>query len=264
MKKTVILPLLLAVVASLTSCKKESSNVYGWIQLASITSENHDTNSQNITAFKYAEYDKKGNKKVVDGSVISSLPVICQQTQSNSDTTLIEYAYSSKGDTLTVDFTMKDKSKSREVYLLNDLNMADRKVVDGKDVVLENIKYDTYGYRTNYNDNVLKSSMRNYTSVNRDDKLTATFKMANLENVIGLQQFGVPGDEYLNYCDNFGEQNSALLAGITTTEDAELCYYSFMYEFNTHKCITKEVITRNGKTYITNTYTYEYFSIQKD
>ena len=265
MKNGLILPLMMVVFASLTSCEGSNgdSGLFGWVAISSIISKDDASGDESVTSFTYAEYDSNGTKTPIKDGLVTTIPIIYQQSMTDSDTEMIEYDYSAKGDTLTIDFTLTDGSKSSDIYLLNSERMAYKEVIDGQGVLLDDIKYDNYGYRTLYDDIVLENSNGVYTQATKDGKLVATYEMTHISNPMGIQQYGIPGEEDVHFCDNFGKQSRGFIASIDTTEKDEYCHYEFDYEFNFDGYIAREIITRNGKPFKTNTYNYVYFSVEK-
>ncbi|MEG1635160.1 MAG: hypothetical protein RR388_06000 [Rikenellaceae bacterium] len=255
MKKLLFLPLLFLGVA-FSSCNIDDNDpYYGYICVTDITTENHQTGAKSSIEFDYVEYDAAGNPMpIVDGKV-KSIPIINSQRITNGTTSEIKYTYSENMKYLTIDSKNSD-GQTVDKYRLNDVMMADGKLVGSTYVDLDNIKYDSKGYRTFYNGNNIFSESGEYTRVEKDGQTIATYNYSILLNVMGFQQLGILGEEYINACDNFGKQSRHFLSSAIIKEDGNNVLYEFKYELDYYGYIRYEYISRDNKPYITRKYNY--------
>lgn len=255
MKKLLILPLLLLIVGLSSCTKSDNESYFGYIVVTSIESTNHDTGVRSVSDFGYVQYDANFNPIPIVNGTVMSIPILSRQTITNDKVSEIKYTYLEQMKYLAVEIKSTD-GDLQEKYKLNDLLMAESKLVGETYVTLDNIRYDAKGFRTLYNGLSLFSESSEYTRVEKDGNVVATYDYTMFINPMGLQQLNIPGEKYLNVCDNFGKQSRHLLSRATIQENDAPVVYEYKYSFDPYGYIHEEFITRDGKPYITRRYSY--------
>lgn len=256
LKKLLILPLVV-LVASFSSCSDIKSDPYfGYVFVTEIETSNYETGKLSVSTYDYVQYDKNYKPQPIVNATVTSIPILARQTFTNNDVSEIKYTYTDQMKNLEI-VTKTNESETMEKYRLNDLMMADAKMVGEIYVPLENIKYDAKGFRTYYDGYDIYSESNEYKRVEKDGEVVATYEYTMHPNAMSFQQLNIPGEKYYNACDNFGKQSRYFLSRATIVEQGVNVVYDYTYYFDYNGYIVEEMIMKDRKPYINRKYRYK-------
>lgn len=122
------------------------------------------------------------------------------------------------------------------------------------------ISYDDFGYRSKVDDMEIKYSStsiyRNCESVSKNGSQIIKYEYSSNRQFIGLQQYGIIGEEHSWATDRFGYQNANLLSTMYRMEDDVEVKYTYSYVIDNYGLVKEEIIKRNDQDFMTNKYVY--------
>lgn len=244
----------LATTISLTSCNESvsSSGDAIYTVLTELESTNYESGKVATYELDFERYDVE-----VSGTEYA-LPRLSKISATNGEFRTAKYSYTEDDDATILNIEVQDDNGLRnENYKLNDLGMAEEIMVDDAYTALENVTYNSSGYRTSWGDYTLSSDGGVYSNAKGSNGSVVSYNYTQYTNRIGFQQLGIIGaDLYQNISDNFGKQSRQLLSEVMVEDNGEDVTYKFTYSLSAEGLVLEELIYRNGEKYQYNKYSY--------
>lgn len=213
------------------------------------------TNDKEVKSSVKLEYGDLHSSGPSADFKFTTYPVLKMQTVLPQGGQTIKYTYKDKNKLVIEKFS---KGETRiDSMLYNEQAMVDQIFVNNKPEPF-NIKYNTNGYRSAIgNDTTFAVMNGNYESMMIKGEVVVEYQYSEHPNVIGLQQFGIVGEPNMWQSERFGKQSRNLLDRVIVKNGEETVNYTFSYMANGNGLILEEIIKKDGKTFLTNKYSYQ-------
>lgn len=222
---------------------------------------NYASNSRTISTNYF--YTDLADPTSTSQTTFKGIPALTKQEITGDTISKIEYRYYHKSQTvpansLTCVRHLLDGTTITDSLLVNPYGMAATILkADGT----KEPYYITYDYsgiaRNKVGEYTMEVENGNYMRANKNNTIAIDYQYTYINNLIGLQQFGICGSPYYWATDAFGGQSYNLLSKVIVHNPGESPdSYEFSYSFDLYGFVSKEIITLNNQPYLTNTYTY--------
>lgn len=221
----------------------------------------YSSNSRTISTNYF--YTDLSDPTSTSQTTFRGFPALTRQEITGDTISKISYRYYHKSttfpaNTITCERFLNDGTTITDSLLVNSHGMASTVINADGTTQPYYITYDYSGVaRTKVGEYTLEVENSNYLRANKNNNIAIDYQYTYINNLIGLQQFGICGSPYYWASDAFGGQSYNLLSKVVVHNPGESPdNYEFSYSFDLYGFVSKEIITLNDQPYLTNTYTY--------